>query len=107
MEQLHSHNEKCNCHCHSQEHLNDHSKDHCDKEMIESFFFEVADCAWREVLKEKIKEYILATQNTQMTELAKIVAEGNNQRWKIKMEKKQGCASFREKLCQFFGQSKK
>lgn len=73
--------------------------------MMTDFFLEVADEAWAEVLKDKIKEYILSKQNKQMTELAKIVADGNNQRWKTKMEKKRGCAEFREKLCSFFSKS--
>lgn len=71
------------------------------------FLLEIADCAWTEVLKDKIKEYILSTQKEQMTELAKIVAEGNNQRWQNKMEKKQGCMGFKEKLSSFFSRSKK
>lgn len=78
-----------------------------NEEDMSSFLIEVADCAWSEVLKDKIKEYILSTQDERMTELAKIVAEGNNQRWKIKMEKKQACMDFKEKLRRFFGQSKK
>lgn len=75
--------------------------------MFTDYFIEVADCAWGEVLKDKIKEHILATQNERMTELAKIVSEGNNQRWRAKMEKKKGCADFQEKLCSFFSHFKK
>lgn len=67
------------------------------------YFLEIADDAWEEVLKEKIKEHILETQNKKMEELAKIVSEGNGERWKNKMEKRRGCCSFKEKLSQFFG----
>ena len=66
----------------------------------------VADSAWMEVLKDKIKEHILATENERMTELAKLLAEGNHARWKLKMVKKQGCMEFKEKLCRFFGSKK-
>lgn len=78
-----------------------------EKGEMTDFFLEIADCAWSEVLKDKIKEHILATQNDRMTELAKIVSEGNNQRWRHRMEKKQGCCDFKEKLARFFGQFKK
>lgn len=71
------------------------------------YFLQLADEAWEEVLKDKIKEYILSTQGKRMTELAKIVAEGNNARWRHKMEKKQGCMNFNEQLGRFFSQSKK
>jgi hypothetical protein len=97
----HSH-KTCSCCCHKNG--NGHNHDECD---MSDFLIELADCAWSEALKEKMKEYILSTQGDRMAELAKIVAEGNNQRWKHKMEKKQGCSDFKEKLCRFFGQSKK
>ncbi len=70
-------------------------------------FLELADCAWMEVLKEKIKEHILATDKERMTELAKIISECNQQRWKNKMGKKRHCKDFEEKLCGFFERSKK
>lgn len=103
--------EKCCCSCHTRQEEScydedNHEHEHEHEELIDCLI-EAADCAWMEVLKDKIKEHILATQNDRMKELAKIVAEGNNQRWKFKMEKKQGCADFKEKLCRFFGQSKK
>ncbi len=83
--------------CHNEEKHDDSS----------SWFLDIADEAWTEVLKDKIKEHILATQNERMTELAKIVSEGNNQRWKHKMEKKKGCDEFKQRLAHFFSQSKK
>jgi hypothetical protein len=101
--------QKCCCPCHSQQE-ECHSHHHCHSEAEEKagdYFLDLADRAWGEVLKEKIKEHILATQNDRMAELAKIVAEGNNQRWKNKMEKKRGCAEMQEKLCHFFSHSKK
>ena len=91
--------------CCSQEHVC-HEKNVChEKEGTCSngdWFLEVADCAWTEVLKDKIKEHILSTHNDRMTELAKIVAEGNNQRWQHKLAKKHACAEFKEKLLRFF-----
>lgn len=94
----------CKSECSSTEDETCHDeKDDC----MSDFFLEIADCAWTDVLKDKIKEYILSTQDKHMTELAKIVAESNNQRWKNKMANKQSHIEFEEKLCQFFGQSKK
>ena len=90
--------------CSREEGKQEHEHDSCDKE---KFFIELADEAWTCALKEKMKEYILKTQGDRLEELAKIVAEGNNQRWRHKMEKKQSCMDFKEKLCRFFGQAKK
>lgn len=71
------------------------------------FFLEIADCAWKEALKEKIKEHILATQGDRMKELAKILAEGNGKRWQHKMASKKACKEFQEELCNFFSQHRK
>jgi hypothetical protein len=105
MRECSSNNEECCCPCHSKRDECHHGED--KHEMVTDYFLEAADCAWGEVLKDKIKEYILATQSDRMTELAKIVAEGNNQRWKNKMEKKHGCADFHERLRSFFSHPKK
>jgi hypothetical protein len=96
---------ECSCSCCSNKNDSCHEQeqDECCKS---DFFLEIADCAWTEVLKDKIKEYILSTQSERMKELAKIVAEGNNQRWKNKMAKENGCREFEEKLCCFFSQHK-
>lgn len=89
--------------CHKHESCNKKEHDECKTD----FFLEVADCAWKEALKEAIKEHILATQGDRMKELAKILAEGNGKRWQSKMENKRACKEFQEQLCQFFGQKKK
>jgi hypothetical protein len=100
--------EKCNCNCEccasKQETCEVREDAH---EAFAECLLEAADCAWMEVLKDKIKEHILATQNDKMSELAKIVSEGNSQRWRNKMEKKHSCMDFKEKLCNFFCKSKK
>lgn len=80
----------CGCSCHKK------SYDHSEK------FFELADQAWMEVLKEKIKDNIRANSKN-IDELAKLVAEANHERWKKKMEEKQCCGGFDEKLKNFFG----
>jgi hypothetical protein len=67
----------------------------------------VADEAWTEVLKDEIKKHILATQKDRMSKLAKIVSEGNNKRWKHKMEKEQCCEEFHQQIAAFFSSYKK
>ena len=84
-----------------------HHGEHVHGEGIKAnYFLGLADKAWEEVLKEKIKECILKTQSDRMDKLAKIIAEGNNHHWKNRMEKKQGCEDFMEEVCKFFNQSK-
>ncbi len=99
----------CQCCCSKQEQGSCQEKscrEECEKEDFASCLIEAADCAWMEALKEKMKQHLLATQGDKLNELAKIVTETNNLRWKNKMEKKQGCKDFKEKLCNFFGRSK-
>lgn len=103
----HHHDEGCHGHsesCHSHEEGCHHEEGHGE---FTHHFLEVADCAWMEVLKDKIKEHILATENDRMKELAKIIAEANKERWKHRKEKKKHCKDLAEKLCNFFAHSKK
>lgn len=107
----------CNCNCH------DHCGDHCSSccsshhdhhgccgeghhhhhEVSGSeAFLELADEAWMEVLKEKIKAHIVAN-DTRLNDLAKIIAEANHCRWKMKMASKHGCDDFKQRLHDFFG----
>lgn len=69
----------------------------------------IADMAWAEVLKEKIKEIIKSREN-KMDELAAIVAEANKERWKHKMNKEkcscdydQCSSTYENKLKELFG----
>lgn len=69
-----------------------------------SKFLELADCAWKELLKEKIKEHIQSSSKN-MDELARIIAEANRERWQKKMDAGKCSGSFEKQLCEFFGQS--
>lgn len=107
------HGHSCSCHshehCHSHGHENGvcsccgahhepcgngHHHGECD---WAASFLELADEAWMEVLKEKIKEYILK-DDKKITELAAIVSEANCERWKKKMEKEKCCDTYQQKL---------
>lgn len=107
MKDFESEHEKHCCHGHFH-HEECHHGDHEHQEEAKTdYFLKLADEAWQEVLKDKIKEYILETQGDRMGKLAKIVAEGNHQRWRNRMQQKQGCKDFMAELCKFFDQMKK
>lgn len=57
----------------------------------------LADAAWMEVLKEKMKDYIKANDH-KIDELAKIVCETNHLRWQSKMAKQKAKMDFDQKL---------
>lgn len=67
-------------------------------------FLELADQAWMEVLKEKIKEDIKSNAK-HMDQLAHLISEANHERWQKKMENKQCTGGFEEKLKEFFHMS--
>lgn len=67
-------------------------------------FLELADQAWMEVLKEKIKEHIKSNAKN-MDELARLISEANHERWQKKMENKQCTGGYEEKLREFFHMS--
>lgn len=102
-------------HCHDHKCCSDDSEDHChsdkcheskgeDGEDFAHHLLELADAAWRDVLKEKIKEEIKGRHSAKLDELARIVSEANSAKWKQKMSSKKGCKEFHEKLCHFFNQ---
>lgn len=67
-------------------------------------FLELADQAWMELLKEKIKEHI-QSQPQHMDELARIISEANHDRWQKKMENKECCGGYEHKLEEFFSEA--
>lgn len=90
----------CSCHdggCHEEE-------DCCNGASL----LELADEAWTELLKEKIKGHILANDH-KLDELAKLVSDANHKRWanKLKQDKCSAdydncCDEFEEQLCKLF-----
>lgn len=64
-------------------------------------FLQLADQAWTELLKEKIKEHI-QSQAKNMNDLARLISEANHERWQKKMENAQCCGCYEEKLKEFF-----
>jgi len=86
----------CSCSCHDSDH---HHEGH---EGFSHELLEMADDAWMEVLKEKIKEQILATNGKKLDELAKIVASSNEARWKYKKSSLGLCHDYKQKIQDFF-----
>lgn len=102
---LHDHHHACCCHQHS------HDESCCNKGHHEHDDFphkllEMADEAWMEVLKEKIKAHVEATSGAKLEKLAKIVAEANNSRWEQKLQLLDIAHNFVDRIRSFFSQKK-
>lgn len=63
---------------------------------------EMADQAWMEVLKEKMKEQILASSGKYLDDLAKTAVESNKSRWKSKKAAHYATDEFKAKVNQLF-----
>ncbi len=85
-----SHHGACACPCH-------HEHNHA------AMLLKLADEAWLEVVKEKIKEEIRKNSNDHTSQLAKVVAEANHKRWAEKMAAKKCEAEYEEQLKRIFG----
>lgn len=58
----------------------------------------LADHAWNQALIEKMKKELEKTHGAHMNEIAKVAVEGFAGYWKMKMEGKQKCEEFKEKV---------
>jgi hypothetical protein len=67
---------------------------HCHQEKYADQLLRLADDAWMEILKEKIKEEIRLNGGEQLTQLAKLVSTANHARWKDKMQGKKDHEDF-------------
>lgn len=63
---------------------------------------DIADEAWMELLKEKIKDQILKTNGAQLDKLAKLVSSSNSERWKYKIAGNAASNHYREKFSEYF-----
>lgn len=97
----HSHEGSCTCGCggHGHHHYHDHGEEGCK---CAEKFLEIADEAWKEVLKEKIKAKIIAKKGEHIEKLAEIIAMANGQKWKSKISAKKNCHEFKDSLKEFF-----
>lgn len=88
----------CGCGCGSDSHHH-HSEGGCN---CAEKFLEIADEAWKEVLKERIKAKILTHKGEHIEKLAEMVAKANGEKWKNKIAAKTNCNEFKENLKQYF-----
>lgn len=96
----------CNCSCHSSCQCNSckcgcHSHSSCHEDFAHELL-EMADEAWMEILKDKIKAKIEVTSGAHLDKLADLVASSNRERWVNKMKKKQACETYEDKVADFF-----
>lgn len=103
----HHHEHECCCseccsRCHAEvcEHHHHHPHEHHTD--FAQQLIEMADQAWMELLKEKIKEQIKTSNGSQLDQLAKLVSDANHARWKNKISLQKGVGSFKDKLDAFF-----
>lgn len=90
--------EQCSCGSCSCGHQHDHEHGDFANDLLE-----LADQAWMELLSEKIKKQIEANHGKQLDDLAKIVSDTNNSRWKHKMAAQKVRNEYKDKLSQYFG----
>lgn len=94
----------CNCgcgcgdhhhHAHSHHEVGGHC--HCAEK-----FLNIADEAWIEILKEKIKNKILEKKGEHLERLAEMVAMANGEKWKHIISARTKCTQFKDSLKDFF-----
>lgn len=93
------HHHEC-CHedsCHHHHH--DHEEECCAD--FAQHLLEVADEAWMEVLKEKIKKHVETKSGKKLDKLAEFIASSNHTRWKNKMGAKKACSDYEEKVAEY------
>lgn len=62
----------------------------------------LADEAWKEVVKDKIKKEIEKNAGAKLDALAKLVAEANHTKWTHLIEGKQKCDQFKDQVKEVF-----
>lgn len=84
-------------------HHHHHHKDEksCNEDFAKDLLH-VADCAWMELLKEKIKAEISSACGEHLGQIAKIVAESNGSRWQHKLAMMKAQDDYKEKLKNLF-----
>lgn len=99
-----SHHHHSGCCCCGQQHSSGCGSDSCDGHEgdFAKMLLELADEAWMEVLKDKIKQQIEESDGQNLEALAKLVSQSNGARWQHKLAKKKACKEFGCKIEKFF-----
>ncbi len=95
-------NPKC-CSSENATNISDASSEECCK--IPEKLLALADQAWEEVVKEKIKQQIIASDGEKLDKLVQIVAQANAERWAHRIQGKARCDEYKSKLKEFFTSS--
>lgn len=90
----------CGCGCNTHHHNDMEGNCHCAEKLLD-----IADEAWREVLKEKIKAKIVAKKGEHIEKLAEIIAIANGEKWKHKISAKTKYNEFKDGLKEFLSSS--
>ncbi len=88
------------CGCESKGHMFK-EEEHCHCGGAEKLLH-IADEAWKEVLKDKIKAKIIEHKGSHMDRLAEAIAKANGERWKHKISAKTNYHEFKESLRELF-----
>lgn len=91
----HCHSEQCSTDCKCSCHQHDYS--HFSDQLLA-----MADEAWMELLKEKIKEKIEEQTGKHLDQLASLVATANHARWNNKIESSKAKGEYKEKIADYF-----
>lgn len=86
------------CGCSKHHHGHDEEGNCCCAEKL----LMVADEAWKEVLKDKIKEKIIAKKGEHLDKLAELIAVTNGEKWKHKISARLKCDEYKDQLKEFF-----
>jgi len=98
----HDQSDACNCCCHRQCDCGCHNKEKYSDQLIE-----LADEAWMEILKEKIKAEILKKSGDHLTQMAQLVNEANHRRWQDKIDERKNAENFEDKLSELLFKQQK
>lgn len=91
---------KCGEHCQcGDKPRQEHHEEHCH---CEEKFMKIADEAWMELLKEKIKAEIEKKQGDSLEKLAEIITKANSEKWRHKITIKSKCEEYKNNLKDFF-----
>jgi hypothetical protein len=63
---------------------------------------ELADIAWMELVKEKLKEEIRNADADHIDQLVKVISSYNRQRWHAKLSEKSGCEDLEQQVKEIF-----
>ncbi len=96
-EHSHQYNEEGSCACGAKHHSHEEGSCACPEK-----FWEIAEEAWKELLKEKIKAKIIAKKGEHIEKLAELIATANGEKFKHKIAAKIKCEEFKEDLKEFF-----